>query len=135
MCIVVHPDGRVAFVRVSYRNGWSMPGGYCDPDEAPELGVAREVLEETGLALANRPTLITTRDLGHRLDHFFIAMCDPARSVDPTTAWEIRECRWFRWEERPTLDDACHYLADTGPGGVEQLIADQLSHAVDRAPR
>lgn len=30
---------------------WSLPGGYMEMDEAPEVGAARELFEETGLAV------------------------------------------------------------------------------------
>jgi 8-oxo-dGTP pyrophosphatase MutT (NUDIX family) len=39
---------------------WEMPGGYVDQAEDPAAGAAREVEEETGWRLSNRPELVMT---------------------------------------------------------------------------
>ena len=129
MCILVRPDGRVAFVKASYRAKWSMPGGYCDRNEDPALGVAREVKEETGLLLTTTPRLIASRDVGHRMDYFFVASVDPDTGTEPTTAWEISDFRWATWTERPTLDNACAFVERATPGGVEEHIRKEVARA------
>ncbi len=48
-------DGTVVMVENKRRNGstdWSTPGGVVDPGEAPLEALTREVVEETGLAVA-----------------------------------------------------------------------------------
>jgi 8-oxo-dGTP diphosphatase len=42
-------DGRVLCVKPNYRDHWTLPGGICEPGEAPHVGCAREVAEEVGL--------------------------------------------------------------------------------------
>jgi ADP-ribose pyrophosphatase YjhB (NUDIX family) len=42
-------DGNVLCVKPNYRDYWTLPGGICEPGEAPHLGCAREVAEEVGL--------------------------------------------------------------------------------------
>jgi 8-oxo-dGTP diphosphatase len=42
-------DGRVLCVKPNYRDYWTLPGGICEPGEAPHAGCAREVAEEVGL--------------------------------------------------------------------------------------
>jgi ADP-ribose pyrophosphatase YjhB (NUDIX family) len=52
-CIIRH-EGRVVVVR--RRNpprGWALPGGFVECGEAVEAAVRREMLEETGVELAN----------------------------------------------------------------------------------
>jgi 8-oxo-dGTP diphosphatase len=44
-------DGSVLVVRQSYRDAWALPGGICEFGEPPHAGCAREVREETGLAI------------------------------------------------------------------------------------
>ena len=50
--VTLTADGRVVLIR-QYRFGvagatWEIPGGMCDPGEAPEAAAARELREETG---------------------------------------------------------------------------------------
>jgi 8-oxo-dGTP diphosphatase len=33
----------------NFPNRWGLPGGHCEPDEAPELAAPRELWEEAGL--------------------------------------------------------------------------------------
>jgi ADP-ribose pyrophosphatase YjhB (NUDIX family) len=42
------PLGRVALVRNTYRDGWSLPGGVVDDNEPPAAACVREVAEELG---------------------------------------------------------------------------------------
>lgn len=135
MCVVVHPDGRIAFVKASYRAHWSMPGGYCDAGEAPAAAAEREVREETGLVLSTTPRRFATRDLGFRVDHFFIATCDPNATGEPTTGWEIAEFRWATWAERPLLDKASAFVSSAVGSDLGQFIANQISSADEVAPR
>ena len=127
MCVVVSPEGLVAFVKASYRNDWSMPGGYAESGEDPVAACAREVREETGLVLSTSPRLIATREFSYRRDHFFIALADPAEGLPPTTGWEIADFMWSTWENRPPLDDACRYLSGALDSGVESAIATELA--------
>jgi len=49
--VVLSPRGVLLALRGDLR-GFELPGGSAHPDEAPEAAVRREVLEETGLAVA-----------------------------------------------------------------------------------
>ncbi|MEU7018666.1 NUDIX domain-containing protein [Streptomyces sp. NPDC046385] len=46
---VVREDGRLLAIRRADNGTWELPGGILELTEAPEAGVAREVLEETGI--------------------------------------------------------------------------------------
>ena len=50
------------------RNAWSLPGGYLDWQESPQQGIAREVLEETGLVIEAGRTLATSFHKPEQLD-------------------------------------------------------------------
>lgn len=41
-------QGRIALVRNTYREGWSLPGGVVDDNEPPALACVRELAEELG---------------------------------------------------------------------------------------
>ncbi len=64
--VVVH-DGRLLLVRRGREPGrglWSIPGGRLEPGETPAEGCAREVLEETGLAVETGAVLGTVERPG-----------------------------------------------------------------------
>ncbi|MEU5426757.1 NUDIX domain-containing protein [Streptomyces olivoreticuli] len=46
---VVRDDGRMLAIRRVDNGRWELPGGVLEIEEAPEGGVRREVLEETGV--------------------------------------------------------------------------------------
>ncbi|MFJ8081232.1 NUDIX hydrolase [Streptomyces sp. NPDC096205] len=47
--VVVREDGRLLAIRRADNGTWELPGGVLELSETPEAGVAREVLEETGI--------------------------------------------------------------------------------------
>ncbi|MFE1438100.1 NUDIX hydrolase [Streptomyces sp. NPDC058739] len=47
--VVVREDGRLLAIRRADNGTWELPGGVLELAETPEAGVAREVLEETGI--------------------------------------------------------------------------------------
>ncbi len=49
--LVLDEAGRVLIVKPTYRDGWLIPGGAVEADEAPRETCRREVAEELGLAL------------------------------------------------------------------------------------
>ncbi|MFH9794064.1 NUDIX hydrolase [Streptomyces virginiae] len=46
---VLREDGRLLAIRRADNGTWELPGGILELAEAPEAGVRREVLEETGI--------------------------------------------------------------------------------------
>jgi 8-oxo-dGTP diphosphatase len=52
--VILDPDGRLLLIRRSHppaEGAWSIPGGRVEPGESDTEALAREVLEETGLAV------------------------------------------------------------------------------------
>ncbi|MFE9805906.1 NUDIX hydrolase [Streptomyces sp. NPDC005548] len=47
--VVIGEDGRLLAIRRADNGTWELPGGVLELNETPEAGVAREVLEETGI--------------------------------------------------------------------------------------
>jgi 8-oxo-dGTP diphosphatase len=69
------PGDRLLLVRVSYRAGWSLPGGSVRTGEAPSAAAARELAEELGLeADADRlvPAIEVTGAWEHRRDRVHV---------------------------------------------------------------
>jgi ADP-ribose pyrophosphatase YjhB (NUDIX family) len=83
---------------------WCAPGGFCEVGEHPIETVEREVLEETGLAVA------VTGYLGVWVDDYeddvvidvgyytAVPVGEPVAAHDPH---EVSELRWFRRDELP----------------------------------
>lgn len=57
--LVRDPEGRVLLCNLTYKQDWDLPGGVVEVNESPRLAGFREVEEETGLALAPGPLLLT----------------------------------------------------------------------------
>ncbi|MEV4672142.1 NUDIX domain-containing protein [Actinomadura sp. NPDC049382] len=49
--VVVREDGRVLAIQRADDGRWVPPGGVLELDETPQQGVAREVMEETGIVV------------------------------------------------------------------------------------
>ena len=56
--IILSPDDKVLLVKQSYTDTWHLPGGGVDPGEDILNAAQREVLEETGIELDDRPRLL-----------------------------------------------------------------------------
>jgi 8-oxo-dGTP pyrophosphatase MutT (NUDIX family) len=54
MALIQDEQGRILVLEHTYRKHlpWGLPGGWLKRAETPEMGLAREVLEETGLAVS-----------------------------------------------------------------------------------
>jgi 8-oxo-dGTP diphosphatase len=55
------PQGRVALVRNTYREGWSLPGGVVDDNEPPAEACVREVAEELGFEVERLGPLLAVQ--------------------------------------------------------------------------
>lgn len=81
-----------------------LPGGFADPGETAEEGVAREVLEETGLKVISTEYLFSLPNLysfsGMQIptqDHFF--RCRVVDSSVAKAADDAAECLWIKKED------------------------------------
>ena len=89
---------------IAYPGMWSLFGGALEPDEDPEQGLRREIMEELGIALGGCRLL-------WQIDRFSEFWRQPSRHwffvVDATHAWPSHVLRegtaagLFRFEELP----------------------------------
>jgi 8-oxo-dGTP diphosphatase len=54
-CVALWHGGEVLMVRTSYRDCYSLPGGFVGRHESTEQAARRELLEELGIDLQGRP--------------------------------------------------------------------------------
>ncbi len=108
--IVVGPRGVVLHLHRKLGR-WLQPGGHVDPGEAPEDAAVREVLEETGLAVAHPAggPLLLHLDVhpaaaGHvHLDlRYLVSAPDEEPRPGPG---ESRQVAWFGWDQAAALAD------------------------------
>jgi ADP-ribose pyrophosphatase YjhB (NUDIX family) len=105
-CVVERDDGKILLVRLTYREGWGLPGGLIKRREDVAVCARREVGEEVGLdvELLGAPAVVVD-SRPQRIDVVFRARV--AEGSDPATAAprspEIREARWFDAGDLPTL--------------------------------
>lgn len=118
---IVEDDGRLLLVRRGQEPAlgcWSVPGGRVEPGEVDAVATAREVLEETGLAVSVHDLAGTVErdapDGSVYVIHDY--RCSPADDADPAMVVagdDAAEVGWFTAEQVRGLDCV--------PGLVEAL--------------
>ena len=105
--IVFDADGRVLLVERGRPPGvgqWSVPGGKVEPGEALAAAVAREVAEETGVAVEVGPLVEVVERIG--AEHHYVILDYLARAVGPATPRpgdDARAARFVAADELPGL--------------------------------
>ncbi len=89
-----------------FQGGWALPGGFVEQDERVAAAAARELQEETGLALDTRELLgvydTPGRDpRGWTVSAVYVAAL--ASKLPVTGADDARDARWFSVDALPDL--------------------------------
>ena len=105
--ILRDPQGRIALVRNTYRDGWSLPGGVVDDNEPPADAAVREVREELGHEVVGGARLLSVQwaARGSGTMQFLSLTFDVGVCEDPSTLVpqeeEIAEIGFFPTGELP----------------------------------
>ena len=106
---VIDDEGRVLLIRRSDNQQWALPGGAMEAGEAAARGVAREILEESGV-FAEPVALVGLFDVpprdGVTRHHLYSALflCRPIADKPPETPSHAHESigqGWFHPEALP----------------------------------
>lgn len=101
------PQGRIALVRNTYRDGWSLPGGVVDDNEPPADAAVREVREELGHEVVGEAKLLSVQWAARGLGpvQFLSLTFDVGTCEDPSALVaqeeEIAEIAFFAPDELP----------------------------------
>lgn len=105
--ILRDPRGRVALVRNTYRDGWSLPGGVVDDNEPPAEAAVREVAEELGHTVVGPAKLLVVQWAGRGTGPvqflnftFDVGTCEDPSALVPQEE-EIAEIAFFAPDELP----------------------------------
>ena len=92
---------------------WALPGGKVDPGEKPSVAARREVFEEIGFDIGDRPLrLIYTNDAHAPRFRFYTYACVVEKQFQPTLNWESSGHVWC---DIDSLPEPLHW-------GVSQMI-------------
>lgn len=120
--IVVREDGRVLAIQRRDDNRWVPPGGVLELAETPAEGVAREVLEETGVKVrADRLTGVYKNMNRGVVSPAF--RCSVIGGHDHSTS-EARQVAWL------TVDEARRDMVEARAVRVIDALADDGNPAV-----
>lgn len=132
--VAVVDRGRILLQLRPWPPGWELPGGHCEPGEAPEVTAAREVREETGydVGIERVVGVYTWGGLRSAGDVLYLASITgggPRRSLE---AWALRLVppqrvprTTFPWMRR-RIEDA--FAAAAGAPPVHRLQPVTLYH-------
>ena len=101
--LVTDEQGRVLLIEHTYVPGWYLPGGGVERGETAETALERELIEEAGVRLLDRPRLVSVHDNGerHPRDHVLVSRCGAWESCDARLGAEIHAVGWFPPEALP----------------------------------
>lgn len=107
MAVIVNEKDELLVVRRAKepaKGTLDLPGGFCDCYETGEVGVVREVKEETGLYVDGLEFLFSLPNIYpyggldiHTIDLFFL--CHVNSTQNAIAADDAAEIMWIPWEE------------------------------------
>lgn len=101
---VIDATGHILLIRHAYRPGWHFPGGGVETNENVETALARELHEEAGIILDNRPTLFGIYAHHHvfKGDHIALFVVrEWHQPAVPLPNREVAEQRFFAAKQLP----------------------------------
>lgn len=101
--LVLNDAGEVLLVEHTYVAGWHLPGGGVELGETTEAALARELVEEAGVGIEGRPTLVAVHSniSTFRGDHVLLYRVEAWTPCEATSRGEILRVGWFAPDALP----------------------------------
>lgn len=112
--VVIDAHNRILLVKHTYRPGWHFPGGGVERGETVETALERELIEEAGVVLLERPQL------------FGLYANFRVFPSDHVALFIVR-----KWEQ-PAAPTANHEIASHGFFALDELPPDLVRSAAQR---
>jgi len=123
-CVVLNGGDEVLLVKHTYIEGWHLPGGGIGVGESAQEAVIREVHEETGYMLTQRPELIC------------ISQCKDTSKRDHVALFLIEGFFKKRQEFSSfEISDAKFYSIDNLPSDIDEMTKIWLADALSKSQR
>ncbi|WP_431784507.1 NUDIX hydrolase [Streptomyces chumphonensis] len=107
--VIVDDHGRALLIKRRDNGHWEPPGGIVEPGESLPDALQREVLEETGIKIAQPATLTGVYKNMRALVVSLVFRCE-AIDGQPTTGEETKALRWVTREEVSELADEAYAI-------------------------
>jgi ADP-ribose pyrophosphatase YjhB (NUDIX family) len=97
--VITNSEGKVLLLNHLLRpfSGWGLPGGFLTSAEQPEEAIKREILEETGMEMAN-VRMYRVQTIRRHIEILFRAEAAGEASVQSR---EILDLDWFEKDDLP----------------------------------
>lgn len=93
--VIVNPEGDVLVIRRRDNGAWQPPGGILERDETIAEGLAREVLEETGLSIGVDGLTGVYKHVPEGIVAMVFRCTQLRGSADPRVTPETQDVRWM----------------------------------------
>jgi 8-oxo-dGTP diphosphatase len=107
--VIVDDHGRALLIKRRDNGKWEPPGGVLEREETIPEALQREVLEETGIKIADGATLTGVYKNMTGLIVSLVFRCETADGT-PTTGDETRALHWATREEVSQLADEAYAI-------------------------
>lgn len=107
--VIVDERGRALLIQRRDNGQWEPPGGVLEPGETVPEALQREVLEETGIKIADSASLTGVYKNMKGLIVSLVFRCEAADGT-PTTGEETYALRWATREEVSELADEAYAI-------------------------
>jgi len=97
--VVVNGENKVLVLHHVLRpiTGWGLPGGFIDAGEQPDQAIARELMEETGIAISDI-RMLHLKTLGRHVEILFAATANEEGRI---LSSEIDQLGWYAFDDMP----------------------------------